>query len=202
MRVVAEGAFASSASPPGAGPGFGLEAGRYLLAVGAIEPRKGPLLLAAAYVRARERGLSAQLAFAGEGRLARRLSGITGIKLLGRVSDAELDTLYRGALALVAPSLLEGYGLPLREALARGTPAVVSDLPAFGPELSPAVLRVALGDVGELSEALLAVERDRTLRARLAAAAPAAVAGLTWAEAARETRAVLAEAAAASPSLP
>ena len=84
--------------------------------------------------------------FAGEGRLAGQLAGTPGVELRGRVTDDELDALYRGALALVVPSLLEGYGLPLREALARGTPAVVSDLPVFGPELSPAVLRIPPGD--------------------------------------------------------
>ena len=55
--------------------------------------------------------------------------------VLGRVSDPELGALYAGALALVMPSLLEGYGLPVREALAHGTPAVISDLPVFGAEL-------------------------------------------------------------------
>ena len=97
--------------------------------------------------------------------------------MLGRVSDAQLDGLYRGARALVMPSLLEGYGLPVREALARGTPAVLSDLPVFGPELDSAVLRVAPGDEAALTAALLALERENGLRARLAAAAPAAVAG-------------------------
>lgn len=165
----------------------------YLLAVGALEPRKAPLLLRDAWAGARERGLDAELLFAGEGRLARELTGTPGVTLLGRVSDDELDRLYRGALALVVPSLLEGYGLPLREALARGTPAVVSDLPVFGPELSPAVLRVPPGDERALTAALLELP---AVRDQLAAAAPATVAGLTWAAAARRTRAVLAEAAA------
>ncbi len=164
----------------------------YLLAVGALEPRKAPLLLRDAYAQARERGLDARLVFAGEGRLAGRLAGTPGVELRGRVSDDELDALYRGALALVVPSLLEGYGLPLREALARGTPAVVSDLPVFGPELSPAVLRVPPGDERALTAALLELP---AVRDRLAAAAPATVASLTWSEAARQTRAVLAEAA-------
>jgi glycosyltransferase involved in cell wall biosynthesis len=132
--------------------------------------------------------------FAGEGRLADRLAG-PGVRLLGRVSDAELDALYAGALALVMPSLLEGYGLPVREALARGTPAVISDLPVYGDELSPAVVRVAPGDEAALAEALLRIDDDG-VRGRLAQAAPEAVNGLTWAAAARRTRAVLAEAGA------
>jgi glycosyltransferase involved in cell wall biosynthesis len=166
--------------------------GPYLLAVGALEPRKAPELLAAAFARARERGLKADLVFAGEGRLAARVRG-PGVRVVGQVSDDQLDALYRGALALVVPSLLEGYGLPLREALARGVPAVVSDLPSFGVELSPAVLRVPPGDVDALSEALLRIGGEVGLRDRLASAARGTVEGLTWEAAARGTRAVFAE---------
>jgi glycosyltransferase involved in cell wall biosynthesis len=166
--------------------------GPYLLAVGALEPRKAPELLADAFTRAREQGLSAELVFAGEGRLAARLQQ-PSVHVLGQVSDEELDALYRGALALVVPSLLEGYGLQLREALARGVPGVVSDLPSFGAELTPAVLRVPPGDVDALTAALLRIGSDAALRNRLASAAPRTVEGLTWEAAARATRAVFAE---------
>jgi glycosyltransferase involved in cell wall biosynthesis len=191
IHVVAPGVDASGSgdvSPP-------LVAGSYLLAVGALEPRKDPALLVRAFARARAEGLRATLAFAGEGRLAGEVHG-DGVSLLGRVSDAELDALYRGALALVVPSWLEGYGLPLREALARGAPAVVSDLPVFGHELDAAVIRVSPGDEAGLAAALLRLEREPGLRSELAAAAASAVAGLSWSEAARRTRALLAEAAA------
>jgi len=166
----------------------------YLLAVGALEPRKAPDLLAQAYAQAREGGLNADLVFAGAGRLAPGLKG-PGVHVLGQVSDDQVDALYRGALALVVPSLLEGYGLPLREALARGVPAVVSDLPSFGAELSPAVLRVPPGDVDALSAALLRIAGEDGLRDRLAGAARQTVEGLTWEAAARATRQVFAEVA-------
>ncbi len=191
IHVVAPGVDASGSgdvSPP-------LVGGSYLLAVGALEPRKDPALLVRAFARARAEGLRATLAFAGEGRLAAEVRG-DGVSFLGRVSDAELDALYRGALALVVPSLLEGYGLPLREALARGTPAVISDLPVFGHELDSALIRVAPGDEAGLAAALLRLEREPGLRSELAAAAAPAVAGLSWTEAARRTRAVMAEVAA------
>jgi glycosyltransferase involved in cell wall biosynthesis len=194
VREEGEPGVAEPADPNGTLGRFGLSAGSYLLAVGALEPRKAPLLLSDAFARARRRGLGAELAFAGEGRLADRLSG-PGVRLLGRVSDAELDALYSGAMALVMPSLLEGYGLPVREALARGTPAVISDLPVFGEELSGAVLRVPAGDEVALADALVRIAGDDALRARLARAGRPAVSGMTWTEAARRTRAVLAEAA-------
>jgi glycosyltransferase involved in cell wall biosynthesis len=166
----------------------------YFLAVGALEPRKAPDVLVRAFTAARRQGLRASVIFAGSGRLAGRL-GAEGVTVLGHVGEVELDALYRGALALVTPSLLEGYGLPVREALARGIPAVVSDLPVFGPDLDRATIRVPPGDERALAAALLRVEQEPGLRAALATAAPAAVAGLSWAEAARQTRAVLAEAA-------
>jgi glycosyltransferase involved in cell wall biosynthesis len=153
----------------------------------------GYLLLARAFAAARAGGLEAQLVFAGDGRLAPQLAG-AGIRVLGRVTDDELDALYAGALALVMPSLLEGYGLPVREALARGIPAIVSDLPVYGPELSGALLRVAPGDESALTQALPRIVVEDGLRARLAAAAAPAVADLTWEAAARRTRALLAQA--------
>ncbi|MGZ4180816.1 MAG: glycosyltransferase family 4 protein [Solirubrobacteraceae bacterium] len=172
-----------------------LDPGGYLLAVGALEPRKAPELLAQALARAREQGLTADLVFAGEGRLAEQVGG-PGVRVLGQVGDDQLDALYRGALALVVASLLEGYGLPLREALARGVPAVVSDLPSFSEELSPAVVRVAPGDRDALASALLRIGLDEGLRSGLAKAARGTVDGLTWEAAARGTRAVFAEVAA------
>jgi glycosyltransferase involved in cell wall biosynthesis len=178
---------------------LGLARTGYLLAVGALEPRKAPLLLEQAFARARQRGLTAQLVFAGEGRLAGRLRA-PGVRLLGPVSDQELDALYAGALALVMPSLLEGYGLPVREALARGIPAIVSDLPVFGEDLSDGVLRVPVGDEAALADALLRIALDDGGRRAMARAGEAAVAGLTWSAAARLTRSVLAQACSAAAS--
>ena len=198
VRVVAPG-VADARSDPAMLDRFGLEAGSYLLAVGALEPRKAPGLLAAAFARARGRGLRCGLVFAGDGRLRGQLGG-AGVRLLGRVSDPELGALYAGALALVMPSLLEGYGLPVREALAHGTPAVISDLPVFGGELDPAVVRIPPGDESALTPALMRIAGDAGLRERLARAAPATVADLTWSAAARQTRAVLAEACGAGPA--
>jgi glycosyltransferase involved in cell wall biosynthesis len=196
IEVVEPGVAVPAGAPDAGAAPAAPPSGTYLLAVGALEPRKAPNLLVRAFAAARAAGLSAALVFAGEGRLARGLES-DGVTLLGRVSDSELDALYRGALALVMPSLLEGYGLPVREALARGTPAVVSDLPVFGPDLEPAILRVPVGDEAGLTAVLLRLEREDGLRARLAAAAPGTVAGLSWHEAARRTRAVLAVAAGA-----
>jgi glycosyltransferase involved in cell wall biosynthesis len=160
------------------------------LFVGALEPRKAPDLVVDAFLRARARGLEAELVVVGEGRLDPRGPGV---RRLGRVED--LGALYAGALAVVLPSWLEGFGLPPVEGLAAGAPAIVSDLPVFREVLGQGALYVPPGDAEALAEALLSLERDPALRGRLLAAGEARIAPLTWAETARRTRAVLAEAA-------
>jgi glycosyltransferase involved in cell wall biosynthesis len=160
------------------------------LFVGALEPRKAPDLLVDAFLRARRRGLEAELLIAGEGRLDPRGPGV---RRLGRVDD--LGALYAGALAVVLPSWLEGFGLPPVEGLAAGTPAIVSDLPVFREVLGDGALYVPPGDAEALADALLSLAGDPALRARLVEAGQARIAPLSWAETARQTRAVLAEAA-------
>jgi glycosyltransferase involved in cell wall biosynthesis len=176
--------IAPAPPPPGAPP--------YFLAVGALEPRKAPELLAAAHARARGAGLRAELWFAGEGRV--RPAG-KGVRLLGSPTDDELASLYSGALALVTPSWLEGFGLPPAEAAACGTPSIVSDLAVYDETLGAAAVRVARGDEVALAGALLRMEREPEQRALLGAEAQRSVAPLTWARAARETHAVLKAAA-------
>ena len=184
-------------APAEAGDGEAPAAAPYLLFVGALEPRKAPELLVAAHAAARARGLAAELWLAGEGRLGPVLDG-PGVRRLGHVPDARLPALYRGALALVLPSHLEGFGLPPVEALAAGTPVVASDLPVLREVLSSGgALWVAPGDPAALAAALLRLEREPGLRERLVAGGRRAVGRLSWEDTARRTRAVLERAAGA-----
>jgi glycosyltransferase involved in cell wall biosynthesis len=177
----------------------GLDPG-YVLAVGALEPRKRPELLAEAHSRARAQGLRAQLVFAGAGRpataRARGDGGPAGAGplFLGRVDDATLEALYADALVLACPSREEGFGFTPLEAAARGTPAVVADLAPFRETLGNAALAVEADDPDALAAALLRLEREPELRERLGAAGRDAATRLSWERAARETRAVLAAA--------
>ena len=196
IRVVPPGA----GKPPGlAEPGAvaGLPASvtrPYLLAVGALEPRKLPGVLVEAHRIARSRGLEAALVFAGDGPLRSELER-SQAAVLGHVPDPALEALYAGALALACVSRDEGFGFTPVEALARGAPVVAADLPVFAETLGEAALRVPVGDADALADALLRLEREPGLRERLVAAGREVVARFSWERAARETRAVLAEAA-------
>jgi glycosyltransferase involved in cell wall biosynthesis len=164
--------------------------GDYVLFVGALEPRKDPVAVSRA---ARAAGIAAW--FAGTGRLAGAVEDAGG-RVLGRVADAELDGLLGGALALVLPSHLEGFGFPPLEAALRGTPSVVSDLPVLRETLGDdGALFVPAGDEVGLARAIGRLRSDPALRTALAATAAGRAERLTWERAATSLRAVLEEAA-------
>jgi glycosyltransferase involved in cell wall biosynthesis len=142
----------------------------YLLFVGAVQARKDPL--AAAEI-AQAAGLP--LVVAGpekEPGLARELRA-RGVDVRGWVEKPELAELYRRAAALVLPSRFEGFGVPVVEAMASGTPVVVSDDPA---------LREVAGDAAAPDVGSALAERDRYRRLGLERAAQ-----FSWEESARRT---------------
>jgi glycosyltransferase involved in cell wall biosynthesis len=155
---------------------------RFVLAVGAIEPRKDPLLLVAAHGEARRRGLDAGLVFAGDGPLADRVD--TRV----RPTPAQLAWLYANALALAMPSRLEGFGFPPLEAARAGTPSIVSDLPVFRETLGDGATFVPPGDVDAWAATLV--------RAGEGGLPVADTSRFSWTRAARELHAVLEEATA------
>lgn len=99
----------------------------YFLAVGSIEPRKNLRRLANAYAAS---NLASEFDLLLVGR---RAWGALppGVRFTGPVSDSELVSIYKGAQAVIAPSLYEGFGLPVAEAMALGVPIHCSDIPVF-----------------------------------------------------------------------
>ena len=162
---------------------------RYFLAVGALEPRKDPQALKAAFDEARRRGLDADLVFAGRGRLAQSLRG-DGVHVVTDADRATLATLYANALALALPSHLEGFGFTPLEAARAGTPVMARPLGVIDETLGDAALRVE-----DWAQAMTEVAADQALRDRLAEKGRAAAARFDWATTATKMRAVFAEAA-------
>ena len=172
---------------PAFSPGDG-EPGEYLLLVGSVEKRKNPLVAADA---ASELGIP--LVVAGPVRdteLARELER-RGARLRGYVTQAELVELYRGAACLVMPSRYEGFGLPVLEAMASGTPVVAAPDAALREVAGDAAIFVEPGGLAEGIRQALA-DRDRLVAAGLERARR-----FTWEEAARRTVAVYLEVLAA-----
>lgn len=111
------------------------------------------------------------------------------VEVRGFVDERELDSLYRRALALVVPSLEEGFGLPALEAMARGAAVITSRDAALVEVTSDAALHVDARDVSSLVDAMTRVMRDDALRARLGANGVEHARAFTWkrcAEAARD----------------
>ena len=164
-----------NAVDPAFSPGSGMGDG-YLLFVGAIQTRKDPLAAADA---AREVGLP--LVVAGpekEPALARQLRE-RGAELRGYVEKPQLADLYRGAAALVLPSRYEGFGLPVLEAMACGTPVVAADDAALREVGGDAAVYASPGALaGAIRRALS--ERDQLVRAGLER-----VRAFSWEETAR-----------------
>ncbi len=167
-----------------------------LLAVGAVSPRKGYGGLVEALAPLAD--LDWRLTIAGaldrapdEARRLRDLVASTGlstrITLAGNLDRADLDALYAAADIMVSPSLFEGYGMALAEALARGLPLVASTGgAALDTVPDAAALKVPPGDVGALGGALRRMIADRNLRRACAEASWAAGQALPrWSDTAR-----------------
>jgi glycosyltransferase involved in cell wall biosynthesis len=170
--------------PEGKGPSDKLSLGRYALAVGAIQERKHQ---AAALAAAREVGL--ELVVVGPTKDARLADELRrgGARLEGYVPTERLAALYRGAACLVQPSRHEGFGLPVVEAMASGTPVVTVADPALVEVAGDAALVVAEESLAD------GIRRALEDRERLAAAGLERARAFSWEETARATVRVYAE---------
>jgi len=172
VRVVPNGIDALWSEPAGPAP----IDGPYLLAVGTLEPRKNLARVLEAHCLLRARGRSERLVVVGDtgwGGIAPPAG--EGVVALGRVADETLRDLYAHAAAVVFPSLAEGFGLVVGEALAAGTRIVASDLDAH---------REVAGDDAVYCDPLEVHSIARAISDALARPAPAARRDLTWERAA------------------
>ncbi len=173
----------------------GLEPG-YILAVGTVEPRKNYPRLLAAYRQLRDRLNAPPLVIAGRpgwayGDTLLQIGAEPGVRYLGHVDEATLTALYESAAVLAFPSLYEGFGLPLLEAMAHGVPSVVSAVGALPGLANGAAILVDPEDVSSIAGGLERLLADPTLREKLGDEGRRRAADFSWARAAALTIEVL-----------
>jgi glycosyltransferase involved in cell wall biosynthesis len=167
----------------------------FVLHVGAIQRRKNVARLVEAFERLPERYLLVLAGSAGYGAQTildriEKSPARRRIRLLGYRTRDELNQLYRTAAVLAFPSLEEGFGLPVLEAMSAGLPVVTSNGSALKEVAGNAALLVDPLDVDGLRNALQTALEDSSERDRLVAAGIRHAAGFTWRRAAQQTLAV------------
>ena len=171
----------------------------YLLHVGDLHERRNlPMLVDAVLTARRQIGGAFQalsLVLAGADRgvgdavlgIAARTGGADAVVRLGPVSEKRLRTLYRGATALAYPSFYEGFGLPLVEAMACGTPVIASNTASMPEVLGGAGILVDPADGRAWASAIVDVMNNEQTRSRLRADGLCRAAEFTWERTAKLT---------------
>ncbi len=177
----------------------------YLLFVGTIQPRKNLVRLIEAWAHflnraaRRDPSTAPTLVIAGKRgwlteaieRRAVELDVTDRVRFIGYVTNDDLPVLISGALGYLLPSLYEGFGMPVLEAQACGTPVLVSAVSSLPEVAGNAALFVDPLDVRSIGDGIARLVEDADLRARLREAGLRRVAEWTWERTARETLTVL-----------
>ncbi|HWY80287.1 MAG TPA: glycosyltransferase family 1 protein [Candidatus Sulfotelmatobacter sp.] len=177
---------------------------KFILFVGTLQPRKNIVRLIEAFSRLKtednEIDISdLQLVIIGrrgwqyeEILAAPRKFGVEGhVKFLENVQDDELDVFYQHALCYVLPSLYEGFGLPVVEAMQRGCPVITSNVSSLPEVGGDAVLYVDPEDVTDIEEKIKQLISDKKLREELIEKGKKQIQKFSWEKSAKETLAIL-----------
>jgi glycosyltransferase involved in cell wall biosynthesis len=173
---------------------LGVDRRPYFLYVGAVDPRKKADLLVSAFARARLPDVD--LVFAGWlteaeqqplREIGRAEGGGTAPRFLGFVKDEHMNALMHGALGLIFPSIYEGFGMPVLEAMAAGCPVVTTSATCLGEVAGDAALLVPGNDLPALQDALVRLASDGALRVQLREAGLARARRFTWRDTALRT---------------
>jgi glycosyltransferase involved in cell wall biosynthesis len=173
---------------------YGLGEAPFILAVGTLQPRKNYVRLIRAFAAVGGRQSAVNLVIAGgKGWMydsifseVERLGLRERVLFPGFVADADLPALYSAARVLAYPSIYEGFGLPILEAMACGAPVVTSTASCMPEVAGEAALFAPPADVDALADALERALADEALRADLIAKGYARAQQFSWAESARQ----------------
>jgi len=170
----------------------------YIFCIGTVQPRKNYSRVIQALAQLRAEGLDLQLVIAGgkgwlEDVIYRPLKDAqmqNYVHLIGFARDADLPALYSGAALTAFPSLYEGFGLPILESMACGTPVVTANVSSLPEVAGEAALLIDPYDVPGLTDAIRRLVTDDILRSTLIQRGYEQMKHSTWAKAARQLRAV------------
>jgi glycosyltransferase involved in cell wall biosynthesis len=171
---------------------------RFVLYVGTIEPRKNLSRLVEAFAQARRRGIPHHLVCVGPyGWSSRDLTarigrlGITdAVHFTGYAPFEDLPAIYNLGELFVFPSLYEGFGLPVVEAMASGTPVITSNTSSLGEIAADAAFTVDPTSTEAIADALVGVASHDALRRELSARGLRRAAAFSWTQTAKEMLAV------------
>jgi len=176
---------------------------KYVLFVGTIQPRKNLVRLIEAFAMMTKgselaRGVPNLVIAGKKGWLAEEIYEAPKkyrvedrVKFIGRVADADLPVVYKMANLFAWPSLMEGFGLPLLEAMQMGVPVISSNRGALVEVGGKAALQIDPENIRELAEAMKLVLENQELREGLIEKGYKQVKKFSWAKAAKETFNVL-----------
>lgn len=179
---------------------FGLSYKKYILFCGTMQPRKNISKLVDAYLKLKkEYRVEEKLVIAGgKGWLwepiMKKIEDAgekDSIKYLGYVDTGDLPALYNGATLLTLPALYEGFGLPPLEAMASGTPVVVSNISSMPEVVGDAGVLVEPSSTESIAEGILKVLMDKNLQMEMSKKGMEQARKFTWEETARKTLEVL-----------
>lgn len=166
----------------------------YVFTVGTVQPRKNYVRLIQSLVQLRSRGLDIHLAIAGgKGWLDNPIYAAISdmhmedfVHFIGFVADEDLPALYKGAVCLAFPSLYEGFGLPVLEAMASGIPVLTSNISSLPEVAGDAAITVDPYDVDAITDGLERIILDTDLRSDLIQKGLARANEFTWEKSARQ----------------
>jgi glycosyltransferase involved in cell wall biosynthesis len=172
----------------------------YILSVGTVQPRKNYARLVEALARLRAEGFDLCLVIVGgKGWLdapiytaIRDLKMTEFVQFTGFADETDLPALYSDAVCVALPSLYEGFGIPVLEGMACGTPVITSNVSSLPEAAGDAALLIDPYDVEALTDALKRVISDTALREQLIARGYANAAKFTWDASATQLRALYA----------
>jgi glycosyltransferase involved in cell wall biosynthesis len=174
---------------------YGIGDQPYILGLSSLQPRKNFARLIEAFHLARQAASLPHRLIIGGGKgwlydeifaKVQQLGLAEHVHFPGYIADEDLPALYSAADFFAYPSLYEGFGLPIIEALACGTPVLTADNSCLPEAGGPGALYVPAEDVNKIAEAILQLAQDEALRAQLRTAGQAHAAQFTWERSARQ----------------